>query len=522
MRRIGKAALFCCAIGVLVPGCGGGGDKATGPVAPAGASVASVIVSVGNGSLPVGGTTQATATLKDAAGTVLSGRVVTWSSTQGSVASVTLAGLVTALANGATTIAASSEGRSASVPLTVEAVATVTMTPAAGLLYRGGFLQLSATLSNAGGTPLTGRALAWRSSDTTVAVVSTSGVVSGRKLGTVRIDALSEGQSASANLTVSLVPVSSVTVTPSAPSVYVGSFVQLTATPRDSAGSPLGGRTISWSSSDTTRAVVYSSGLVNPLTAGTTLITAVSEGKASSTTLTINAVGQKLGSVVLTPPRVVVVDSGGTTSPAFTALDSVGGPVAAPRLIFESRSGSAQVSAAGVVTGRQRGQSLIVATAASNTGAADSTLVVVAARNGPVLLTDLARFQLTAGETGIVVTVALDLRASGLSLGSATLAVTWDPNLLTYTGGDGAGSSVSATLNNSLASSGIYRLAVTSDIGATGRVVLRRLFFNVPPAATSSGKSGLLTVTALDANTSDTFSSFLGQIVSVAHPVAVP
>ncbi len=86
---------------------------------PPPAPVASVIVSPASSSLQVGGTVQLLATLQDANGGVLSGRVVTWMSSDGSVAIVNGSGLVTAVAPGQATITATSEGKSGSAAITV-------------------------------------------------------------------------------------------------------------------------------------------------------------------------------------------------------------------------------------------------------------------------------------------------------------------------------------------------------------------------------------------------------------------
>ena len=51
----------------------------------------------------LGDTTQLAATVKDAAGTVMAGATVTWAAT-GGAATVSSAGLVTAVANGSTTV----------------------------------------------------------------------------------------------------------------------------------------------------------------------------------------------------------------------------------------------------------------------------------------------------------------------------------------------------------------------------------------------------------------------------------
>jgi len=74
--------------------------------------VASVSVAPAAASVQVSGTVQLTATPKDANGTPLSGRTVTWASSNTSVASVTGSGLVTGAAAGSATITATSEGQS--------------------------------------------------------------------------------------------------------------------------------------------------------------------------------------------------------------------------------------------------------------------------------------------------------------------------------------------------------------------------------------------------------------------------
>src|SRR5205807_10667261 len=96
------------------------------------------------------------------------------------------------------------------------------------------------------------------------------------------ITATSEGQSGTAAITVTSVPVASVTVSPASASVQAGQTVQLTATPKDVNGNPLTGRTISWSSSNTSVATVNSSGLVSCVVAGSATITATSEGQSGT------------------------------------------------------------------------------------------------------------------------------------------------------------------------------------------------------------------------------------------------
>src|SRR5947207_3737960 len=92
-------------------------------------------------------------------------------------------------------------------------VASVTVTPRTLTVGVGATAQLTATPKDANGTALTGRVVTWASDNTTVATVSSMGLVGGVAQGQATITATSEGQSGTAALTV-VVLVASVTVTP--------------------------------------------------------------------------------------------------------------------------------------------------------------------------------------------------------------------------------------------------------------------------------------------------------------------
>src|SRR5207245_2368348 len=154
---------------------------------------------------PVGQTVQLTATPQDASGNPLSGRVITWSSSSTTVATVSGSGLVTARAAGSATITATSEGQSGTAAITVPApapVASVSVSPASATLQIGQTVQLTATTKDANGNPLNGRTVTWGSSNTAVATVTASGLVTGLVVGSATITATSEGQSASSAITV--------------------------------------------------------------------------------------------------------------------------------------------------------------------------------------------------------------------------------------------------------------------------------------------------------------------------------
>lgn len=83
--------------------------------------VATVGVTLASPSIPAGLTTQATAVVRDARGTALTGRTITWTTSNPAVATISASGLVTAVAAGTATISAAADGITGSAPLTVTA-----------------------------------------------------------------------------------------------------------------------------------------------------------------------------------------------------------------------------------------------------------------------------------------------------------------------------------------------------------------------------------------------------------------
>src|SRR5205823_2074521 len=199
------------------------------------AAVASVDLTPPSATVQVGQTVQLTAIPRDANGNALSDRAVTWTSNNTSVASVSPTGLVTGVVAGSATITATSEGKggTSSITVTNVPVASVDVTPPTATVQTGQTVQLSATPREANGAALPGRVVTWTSSNTSVATVSPTALVTGVVAGSATITATSEGKSGTASITVTDIPVASVDVTPPTATVQAGQTVQLTATPRD-------------------------------------------------------------------------------------------------------------------------------------------------------------------------------------------------------------------------------------------------------------------------------------------------
>src|SRR5216110_3392941 len=270
----------------------GGTLASTAAVTISSVPVASVAVSPVAAGLPVGATTQLTATPEDSSGTALTGRAVTWATSNGAVATVSASGLVTGVAAGSATITATSEGQSGTAALTVTnvPVASVTVSPATASLTVGATTQLTATPKDANGTALSGRVVTWGTSNAAIATVSASGLARGVAAGSATITATSEGKSGTSAVTVTNVPVATVTVTPAIATLLMGATVQLTATPRDALGNPLSGRVVTWSSDALGVAAVSGSGLVSGLAVGGATITATSGGQGGSAAVTVTLV----------------------------------------------------------------------------------------------------------------------------------------------------------------------------------------------------------------------------------------
>jgi hypothetical protein len=162
------------------------------------------------------------------------------------------------------------------------AVASVSVTPGSVSLHPTQTAQLTASPLDARGGALVGRAMAWATSASSVAAVSAGGLVTAQGPGTATITATCEGRSGTATVTVVPAPVVTVEVVPVSDTLDIGQTLQLTATPRDSAGAAAAGWPVSWTSSDSATARVSAAGLVTALAAGTVSISAAAGGRTGT------------------------------------------------------------------------------------------------------------------------------------------------------------------------------------------------------------------------------------------------
>jgi len=427
--------------------------------------VASVVVTPPHVDAAPGGTAQLSATAYDAGQNPLSGRAITWSTSNAAVSTVDASGMMTAVSTGSATITATSEGKNGTATISVSqaAVATVTVTPSPITMTVGQTTQFTATLKDASGNVLNGRAVTWGSSNPAAATVSTAGLVTAVASGSTTITASSEGKSGTAGVTISNVAVGSVAVQPQGPSIVQGANIQLSATVRDVNGNVVTDRLVTWSSSNTTQAVVSSTGIVTGVSPGTVTITATSEGKSGTTTVSVTQV--PVASVTLAPPSVSVRTTKTATLTA-TVKDSLGNVVTNRPITWSSSNNAIATVNGGVVTGVAIGTATITATSEGKSGTA--TVNVTAIPVATVVVTPATKamlstqtFPLTATVTDSAGNVVTDRVVTWGSSNAATAAVSAAPPL-GATGVVTAGASGTATITaTSEGKSGTSTITVT-------------------------------------------------------------
>ena len=223
-----------------------------------------------------------------------SNKEVTWTSGDTSIATVSDSGVVTATGVGTTTITVTSKSDStkfATCTVNVSAIAVtgVSLNTNSLPLFVGDSSTLTATVSPSNATD---KSVTWTSSDSTIASVSNSGVVTAKKVGTATITVTTTdgGKTATCSVTVSPVTVTGFSITESELDMYVGDDdVTLTTeiTPSNATD-----KTVAWTTSDASVATV-SNGVVHAVGEGTATITGTCNNIADTVTVTVHPEDEK-------------------------------------------------------------------------------------------------------------------------------------------------------------------------------------------------------------------------------------
>lgn len=165
-------------------------------------------------------------------------------------------------------------------------VAYVEILAPAGELAVGQTVTLGTKLLSAEGAQLN-RPVAWTSSDTAVATVSTAGVLTARAEGVALITARSEGVDAMVSVSIRG-QAGGITIELDAPAadLIIGQTFAVPARVRGADGAIVD-RPLQWSSSNPAVAAVSATGLVSAIGAGTALISAAAEGRQATVLITV-------------------------------------------------------------------------------------------------------------------------------------------------------------------------------------------------------------------------------------------
>lgn len=225
---------------------------------------------------------------------------VTWKSSNSSVATISASGRVQAVAAGTAVITAAHKGSGKTAKCTVTVteakipVSKVTLNTNAikWPVGRSGSFTATVLPSNA-----TNKAVAWKSSNTKVATVSSTGKLTAVAPGMATITCTAQdgsGKYATCKVTVkSNTEVSNITLSATATSIYINNhaYIKATTTPA--------GKAVTYASSNTSVATVSSKGVVTGKSAGSAVITVKDSAGAVKKTITIRVTAAPGGYVNL-------------------------------------------------------------------------------------------------------------------------------------------------------------------------------------------------------------------------------
>ena len=335
---------------------------------------------------------------------------VHFTSDNDAVAAVDDNGLVTALSSGEAVITVITEDgkKTAKCKITVEKeiiqLKTITITNAPAELEKGAQVQLGIKYIPDNTTQ--SKSVEWKTSDASVAVVSSTGLVTAKKTGTVTITAVSKADSSiQSKVTIKVLShITDVTVTGPSGTLYTDTKYKFTAkiTPDDTTDN----KTVIWSVSDSNIAQIATDGTLSFKKAGTVDVIATVKATSSNTVikkLTVTGVKRviNVSSVALDKTTVNLkkgetVKLNATVAPADADNKEV--------TYTSSNSAVAKVDNTGLVTALSSGEAVITVTTKDGSKTA-SCKVTVAKEIEPLAITVTSKisgndYTFTANATG--------------------------------------------------------------------------------------------------------------------------
>lgn len=259
--------------------------------------IASLVVSAPSLSIAAGTTVQfsASGTFTDGSVQDATGQV-TWTSSATSVAKINVngaAGLAMGVAAGSATITATVGSASSSATLTVTnaTLNSISVTPASPAIPLGQVQQFTATGTFSDGTTqnITGT-VTWTSSSPTTVSITTSGLASGKNLGSATITATSGAVQASATATVNAADLASLAINPANQTIAPNTSQAFSAIGTFTDGSTRNLTSqVTWTSDTPTVAKIGSgTGIAKAVSSGSANISATLGTNVATTSLTVN------------------------------------------------------------------------------------------------------------------------------------------------------------------------------------------------------------------------------------------
>ncbi|MGH9547520.1 MAG: Ig-like domain-containing protein, partial [Terriglobales bacterium] len=513
-------------------GCGGGVSAAGDPLPRSTLSSISVLPTAAT--IQVGTGQQLQVTAKDQNGHVMPGLTFEFSSSDG-VATVSGSGLVTGLTAGTASIAVRAGGKSASASITVTnpsppppVLTQISVSPAMASIEVGQGQLYTVIGYDQFNNPMSGITFNWTSDGSSSVATVNGNLATGVSAGTVHITATALGiSSAPASLTVLPPPavLTTIAVTPAAPSILTGGTQRFTAVGHDQSGNLMSGVSFAWSSANQSVATVDNTGLATGLSVGTAQITASAQGVSSNAvTLTINRPASVLTSITVSPSSASL-QTGSVqqfTAVGYDQYDNV--MIGAVFTWTSSNMDVASVDGVnsegtteGVVTALAAGSSLITVCA---TGANATVSVTVTAPPPPPPPPVVTTINLLPGVSSIIPGGTQQLSVLAIDqngLGMSGVGFTWtssDPSVATIDADGLATGMAVGTTEISASAQGVNSNAVSLIVTSTagGPLTITRL--SPPMALAGSGDLIPLTITGTGLVT--------GALVNFGSNILVP
>jgi uncharacterized protein YjdB len=290
----------------------------------------------------------------------------------------------------------------------------------------------------------------------------------------------------------------SISITPSSPSIAVNATEQFTATGNYSDGSTSNlSSSVTWASSNQSVATVSEIGIGTSVGAGTTAVTASMSGVTGSTTLTVTAAAVTV-TLIAVSPATASITSGATQQFTANATYSNGttGALASGVTWTSSNTAVATVSSAGLATGVAAGTTTIKASADGFT--ATATLTITAAT---VTVTSIAVSPATASiTTGATQQFTATATYSNGSTGNATASATWASTNAAVATVSSAGLATAASPGNATISATLSGQAGSATLTVVAPPTLTAITVTPSDPSFDNGSSEQFTATATYSN----------------------